>query len=50
MLRGDQLALCISLIDQYIDDNTKGGRNLTVVLSELRVAMDSLTEELNALE
>ena len=46
----DSVNACITQINSYIDDSSKSGKNLTIILSDLRNAMDQLNDQLGALQ
>ncbi len=50
LIPDEKLEQCISIIKEYFKDDATGGRNLTTVLSNLRIAMDQLQEAINELE
>ena len=50
LLVSDELiSECISIVDRFLDDSSQGGLNQTVVLADLRIAINQLKTELNEL-
>ena len=50
LISGEQVNTCITAVDGYIDDNSEGGRNLTILLMDLRTAMEELNNEMDRLQ
>ena len=46
----EDLNACITQINNYIDDSSQSGKNLTIILSDLRNAMDQLNYQLTVLQ
>ena len=50
LIPDDRVNSCIKVVDSYYNDISTGGKNLTVLLTDLRLAMNQLQEEIGNLE
>ena len=50
LIPDDRVSSCIKVVDSYYNDISTGGKNLTVLLTDLRLVMNQLQEEIGNLE